>query len=165
MCGQTQKRKFELPKIVMNSKEKGRFSAEKRPFSGAAGRIRTADLILTKGDLYKDLMPKLLKITTKEAYRPAPMRCQLHAPQGMRATDSPGGNPWNGTHLIPRLAADHVARPGPSRGGPPCPRHTQQHALNNNENRLTNLPAGYLSLCFACPASVSIPTPNATEIR
>ena len=46
--GQTQKRKFKLPKIVIHSKGKDRFSAEKRSFLGAAGRIRTADLILTK---------------------------------------------------------------------------------------------------------------------
>ena len=48
MYGQTQKREFESPKIVIHSKGKDRFSAEKRSFFGAAGRIRTADLILTK---------------------------------------------------------------------------------------------------------------------
>ena len=48
LCGQTQKRKFELPKIVTNIKGKDRFSGKKRSFPGAAGRIRTADLILTK---------------------------------------------------------------------------------------------------------------------
>ena len=47
LCGQTQKRKFELPKIVTNIKGKDRFSGKKRSFPGAAGRIRTADLILT----------------------------------------------------------------------------------------------------------------------
>ena len=52
LCGQTQKRKFELPKIVTNIKEKDRFSGKKRSFPGAAGRIRTADLILTKDALY-----------------------------------------------------------------------------------------------------------------
>ena len=37
----------------MNRKEKGHFSNEKRSFLGAAGRIRTADLILTKVDFKK----------------------------------------------------------------------------------------------------------------
>ena len=53
MCGQTQKRKFELLEIVTNSKRKDHFSTEKWSFRGAAGRIRTADLILTKDALYR----------------------------------------------------------------------------------------------------------------
>ena len=47
-CGQRQKLKFKPPEIVAKSKENVRFSSKKRTFCGAAGRIRTADLILTK---------------------------------------------------------------------------------------------------------------------
>lgn len=50
-CGQRQKPKFKPAKIVIKSKEKGHFSDEKRSFSGAAGQIRTADLILTNAGL------------------------------------------------------------------------------------------------------------------
>ena len=47
-CGQRQEPKFKPPKIVAKNKQNTRFSREKRVFYGAAGRIRTADLILTK---------------------------------------------------------------------------------------------------------------------
>ena len=47
-CGQRQEPKFKPPKIVAKSKQNTRFSREKRVFYGAAGQIRTADLILTK---------------------------------------------------------------------------------------------------------------------
>ena len=51
-CGQRQEPKFKPSKIVAKSKENTHFSREKWVFCGAAGRIRTADLILTKDALY-----------------------------------------------------------------------------------------------------------------
>ena len=48
LCGQRQNLKSISPKIVAEDKENARFSDEKRAFCGAAGQIRTADLILTK---------------------------------------------------------------------------------------------------------------------
>ena len=67
LCGQTQKRKFELPKIVTNIKGKDRFSGKKRSFPGAAGRIRTADLILTK-------RPRRFFLTIFRALWPYPLQ-------------------------------------------------------------------------------------------
>ena len=47
-CGQSPNPKFQASQKVMKNKVKPPFSTEKSGFRGAAGRIRTADLILTK---------------------------------------------------------------------------------------------------------------------
>ena len=47
-CGQSPNREFQASQKVMKNKVKPPFSTEKSGFCGAAGRIRTADLILTK---------------------------------------------------------------------------------------------------------------------
>ena len=51
-CGQKQKPKLKPAKIVIKSKENTHFLRKKWVFCGAAGQIRTADLILTKDALY-----------------------------------------------------------------------------------------------------------------
>ena len=66
-CGQRQKPKFKPVKTVIKSKEKDHFSDEKRSFSGAAGRIRTADLILTK-------RPRRFFLTIFRALWPYPLQ-------------------------------------------------------------------------------------------
>ena len=48
-CGQSPNPKFQASQKVMKNKVKPPFSTEKSGFRGAAGRIRTADLILTNG--------------------------------------------------------------------------------------------------------------------
>ncbi len=52
-CGQNSDLKFQASQKVTKSKIKPPFSTEKSGFCGAAGRIRTADLILTKDALYR----------------------------------------------------------------------------------------------------------------
>ena len=52
LCGHTQIQKFKLSEKVLENKKNPAFSKEKAGLSGAAGQIRTADLILTKDALY-----------------------------------------------------------------------------------------------------------------
>ena len=66
-CGQRQEPKFKPPKIVAKSTQNARFSREKRVFYGAAGRIRTADLILTK-------RPRNFVLTIFSALWPYPLQ-------------------------------------------------------------------------------------------
>ena len=49
LCGQTQIQKFKSAEKVLIHKKNPAFPKEKAELYGAAGRIRTADLILTKG--------------------------------------------------------------------------------------------------------------------
>ena len=49
LCGQTQIQKFKSARKVLKYKKNPAFPTGKTGLSGAAGRIRTADLILTKG--------------------------------------------------------------------------------------------------------------------
>ena len=52
LCGQIQIQKFKPAEKVLKHKKNPAFPAGKTGLSGAAGRIRTADLILTKDALY-----------------------------------------------------------------------------------------------------------------
>ena len=52
LCGQIQIQKIKAVKKVLKYKKNPAFPKEKAGLSGAAGRIRTADLILTKDALY-----------------------------------------------------------------------------------------------------------------
>ena len=53
LCGQTQIQKFKSAEKVLIHKKNPAFPKEKAELYGAAGRIRTADLILTKDALYR----------------------------------------------------------------------------------------------------------------
>ena len=53
LCGQTQIQKSKSAGKVLKYKKNPAFPTGKTGLSGAAGRIRTADLILTKDALYR----------------------------------------------------------------------------------------------------------------
>ena len=52
LCGQIQIQKFKVVEKMLKYKKNPAFPTGKTGLSGAAGRIRTADLILTKDALY-----------------------------------------------------------------------------------------------------------------
>ena len=70
--------------------------------------------------IYTKNRRKTIKNHNKRGIQTGSYALPSPCPAGHESDGFPGGNPWSGTHLIPRLAAGHIAHPGPVRGGPPC---------------------------------------------